>query len=1126
MVGTIVDHYEILAQVGGGGMGVVYAARDQRLGRRVALKFLPPQWSHDADAKQRFMREAQAASTANHRNICTIHDIASTADGRLFIVMAHYEGQTVKQKLEGGPLDVEMAVEIAAQVAEGLAHAHAHGIVHRDIKPGNLMVAADAVKILDFGLAKFATALQLTIEGSTVGTAAYMSPEQVRGQEADARSDLWSLGVVLYEMLAGRVPFHGAYAEAVSYAILNEPPPSLRAIRPEIPEALEQLVFRALHKEPAVRFQTARDLARALRALQGRAITDDLLTDRLPLQERVWRRRPAVIGSRRLRLGAVAVAAALAVVAAGAYAWLNRAFERVPVAVVPVVNQTGYAELDPYRLALTQALINELSDSPNIRVVPYSRLLQIVRRFLADGTDVSSREAVSAITAHSGAQVVIVPSLVYEQGAWRARAEFQDAASATNTATAETSPVTSSLAKDTAYRLVSSVAAAIHDHFRDAGPGASSTARPAAARLRTLDAAAAFEAGLNAYEELEFGSARAAFARAVEQDSRYPLAFAWLARVSQVLRQADAAADAADRAARLVSDDTPRHDALFVQAVLAEARRDTAAAESRYRELIDAFPDDVEPIMELAAFQDRQGQNAAAIATLQQALARDAGLARADLDLCRLYNRLNDPANARRHADRALSTYRALGAAGGEAQALLCLTDVLRVGSSDDQQRARDTAAAAVAIFEKLKYSYNLPRAFNYAALAAEAQGDLAEAVRWWEHALSTARDGGNTVLEPLVLMNLGATQEKLGRRPQAVRYLRESYARFEALGDEARAAENQYNLGTVLIDYGGDLDEGRRNVENAVAVFRKLGNRNFEIAAAQTTARYYRYIGRHADAERELNRAIAIARERNLDYEVSTSMIRQAESRFDVGNYAAARDLLLAALPAATGRDHTEATLLLARVRSRLGDAAAAAGDLASARAAVERGGDTGLLPLLHMTAGEHAYESGQRDAMAEFARASALWRDDMPDPASVAARAYLGLLEALAGRRQRGRQLIAESLARASKLGHLSLEARSRLFLARIDILDRRFADAVQLLGGIPADDGQRTIGRELGAQVHYWRSVALAGVGDMAGADRERVAAQQLVAAIQETIAEPLKAGFAARPDIRVFSTGEQQ
>ena len=202
--GSPIGPYVIAAELGRGGMGVVYRAQDPRLDRQVAIKVLPPDLIRDATAKQRFLQEAKAASALDHPNICTIHEINETGDGQFYLVMAHYEGETLRERITRGPLALDDAIDIATQVGQGLSKAHAVGIVHRDIKPANLMLTTDgAVKILDFGLAKLAGSEGVTQTGTTVGTVAYMSPEQARGEEVDHRTDIWSLGVVLYEMLAG-----------------------------------------------------------------------------------------------------------------------------------------------------------------------------------------------------------------------------------------------------------------------------------------------------------------------------------------------------------------------------------------------------------------------------------------------------------------------------------------------------------------------------------------------------------------------------------------------------------------------------------------------------------------------------------------------------------------------------------------------------------------------------------------------------------------------------------------------------------------------------------------------------------------------------------------------------------
>jgi len=270
MIGQTVSHYRVVGQVGGGGMGDVYKAEDTKLRRTVALKFLSPEFTRDASARKRFMHEAQAASALEHKNICAIHEIDETDDGRIFICMSYYEGESLKERLtRRGPLPPDEALPIALQLAHGLARAHAAGVIHRDVKPGNIMLTTDGdVKIVDFGLAKLTDRSQITRSGITVGTVAYMSPEQARGQAVDHRTDIWSFGVVLYEMLTGVHPFHSEYEQATIYAILNEDPQPVEQLNPNVPPAVVRLIHRCLARSPDERWpdmdQATRDISREL----------------------------------------------------------------------------------------------------------------------------------------------------------------------------------------------------------------------------------------------------------------------------------------------------------------------------------------------------------------------------------------------------------------------------------------------------------------------------------------------------------------------------------------------------------------------------------------------------------------------------------------------------------------------------------------------------------------------------------------------------------------------------------------------------------------------------------------------------------------------------------------------
>jgi serine/threonine protein kinase len=260
MVNEQILHYRILRKLGEGGMGVVYLAEDTKLERQVAIKFLPHQISTNSDERKRFEIEAKAAAALNHPNIATIYAIED-ADDEIFLVMEYVTGKNLKDHIDSKPLSIEETVNIAMQIAEGLHSAHKNDIVHRDVKSANIMsTERGQIKIMDFGLAKFRGSGELTKIGTTVGTAAYMSPEQARGEEVDQRTDIWALGVILYEMTTGQTPFKGNYDQAIFYSILNEKQEPVTGLRTGIPKELERIINKVLEKDPECRYQNMADI--------------------------------------------------------------------------------------------------------------------------------------------------------------------------------------------------------------------------------------------------------------------------------------------------------------------------------------------------------------------------------------------------------------------------------------------------------------------------------------------------------------------------------------------------------------------------------------------------------------------------------------------------------------------------------------------------------------------------------------------------------------------------------------------------------------------------------------------------------------------------------------------------
>jgi serine/threonine protein kinase/Tfp pilus assembly protein PilF len=357
---TVAGRYQILKELGRGGMGVVYKAEDTKLKRTVALKFLPPELTHIPDVKERFMREAQAAAALDHPNICTVYEF-DEAEEKTFISMAYIEGQSLKKKIESGPLELDEAIRIALQVAEGLQEAHKKGVVHRDIKSANIMMdERNLAKIMDFGLARMMGGTLLTQEGTAMGTIAYMSPEQARGEAVDHRTDIWSFGVVLYEMFSGQLPFKGEHEQAIVYSILKEKPKPVTDMQSDIPVSIEQVINKALEKNPEKRYQEIDKLLDDLKSISAGIVPEEIRA-RIK-KEKLRKRKKALLygGAAGLVIAAIVVALILF---PGPPETINS------IAVLPLENLTGDAEQQYFVDGVTDELIGQLGQISGLRRV-------------------------------------------------------------------------------------------------------------------------------------------------------------------------------------------------------------------------------------------------------------------------------------------------------------------------------------------------------------------------------------------------------------------------------------------------------------------------------------------------------------------------------------------------------------------------------------------------------------------------------------------------------------------------------------------------------------------------------------------------------------------------------------
>lgn len=814
MVGATISHYRILDQIGAGGMGVVYKAYDQQLEREVALKLLPQGLLADETARKRFRKEALALARLNHPNIATIFEFGNE-DGLDFLVTEYIPGITLDTKLSSGPLDTEEVIRLGVQLATGLAEAHSQGLIHRDLKPGNLRLAPDGrLKILDFGLAQLAprlrsddvTASLLTRTSECVGTLPYIAPELLRGALADARADIWAAGAVLYEMATGKRPFPESGAPLLIDAILNSDPVPTSQINRKVPRGLDYVVLKALQKDPARRYQTAFELRSDLeRCTSGTLVLQKHKT------HLIW---TALLFCFLVVFGLVGYFLTRTRSSGG-----RIVHSRPSVAVLGFKSLGSDKQQDWLSTALSEMLTTELAAGDKLRTVPGENVARAKADLALPDAESLAADTLAKLHTILGANLIVLGSYLDLDGQIRVDVRVQNASAGEIVARFSKAGTEAQL-----FDLVRQLGETLRSEC-----GAGEVTPEQATSLRAsqpvnTEAVRLYAEGLAKLRSFDATGARDRLTQAIEKDPDYALAHQALAEVWSRLGYDEKAKAESQRAFEL-STALSRADALGIEARFREEVREWTKAVDIYHSLWTVFPDDPEYGLHLADAQVSAGKGQDALTTINGLRKIAAPLKddpRIDLAEANAAISLSDYKRAEAAAERAILKAGQQGTEGLKAEAMLRQCWALR--NLGDPEQAKAAGVQAGEILGRVSDLRGQARSLTCVADVFRDQGQLSSAYEMHQRALALARKIGAQKDIAGALINIGNVQADRQMLDDSTRQYQLALALATSIGDKPDVLLAQGNLGDNLL-LQGDFAAARKSFENSVRTAQEIGD-------------------------------------------------------------------------------------------------------------------------------------------------------------------------------------------------------------------------------------------------------------------------------------------------------------